>query len=267
MYVCMGASISVLYKIVVFMNQLTDAAKEQALWGCRPRLLNLLRMRKHNISVLELQQMHTCTRTHTHIQIKCINVFISIRWHLLATNMREERSTPLANLSAVNYGNLPSCLSAFAAGLPFMSKSKAGICNTGTFPFLQGHALHKCLMMGDIYSILCLVLPLQTPWTNTHITEYEQTQKHPQLCLGGKAKSFWDSSTSFHFYISCDFTILVGVYALWALLYSVYQRHSDCRRFQIRRFECKHKVFEYSCISIEIIYGLLLFLDSLFLFF
>lgn len=29
MYVCMGASISVLYKIVVFMNQLTDAAKEQ----------------------------------------------------------------------------------------------------------------------------------------------------------------------------------------------------------------------------------------------
>lgn len=109
--------------------------------------------------------------------------------------------------------------------------------------------------------------PANTMNKHTHITEYEQTQKHPQLCLGGKAKSFWDSSTSFHFYISCDVTILVGVYALWALLYSVYQRHSDCRRFQIRRFECKNKVFEYSCISIEIIYGLLLFLDSLFCFF
>lgn len=46
---------------------------------------------------------------------------------------------PLANLSAVNYGNLPSCLSASAAGLPFVSKSKAGICNIGTFSFLQGH--------------------------------------------------------------------------------------------------------------------------------
>ncbi|CAB1427102.1 unnamed protein product [Pleuronectes platessa] len=66
--------------------------------------------------------------------------------------MREEQSAPLANLSAVNYGNLPSCLSAFAAGLPFVSKSKAGICNIGTLPFLQGHVLHKRLMMGDIYS-------------------------------------------------------------------------------------------------------------------
>ncbi|KAI9527135.1 hypothetical protein NQZ68_033468 [Dissostichus eleginoides] len=62
--------------------------------------------------------------------------------------MREEQSAPLANLSAVNYGNLPSRLSAFAAALPFVSKSKAGICNIGTFPFLQGHTLHKRLMTG-----------------------------------------------------------------------------------------------------------------------
>ena len=66
--------------------------------------------------------------------------------------MREEQSAPLANLSAVNYGNLPSCLSALAASPPFVSKSKAGICNIGTFSFLQGHTLHKCLMTGDIYS-------------------------------------------------------------------------------------------------------------------
>ena len=39
--------------------------------------------------------------------------------------MREEQSAPLANLSAVNYGNLPSCLSAFAASPPLVSKSKA----------------------------------------------------------------------------------------------------------------------------------------------
>lgn len=91
--------------------------------------------------------------------------------------MREERSAPLANLSAVNYGNLPSCLSAFAAGLPFVSKSKAGICNIGTFAFLQGHALHKRLMTGDIYSTPSLRLPLKT----------RHSQKHTEHCLGGKA--------------------------------------------------------------------------------
>ena len=87
---------------------------------------------------------------------------------MLATIMREEQSAPLANLSAVNYGNLPSCLSAFAAGLPFVSKSKAGICNIGTFSFLQGHALHKRLMTGDIYSTPSLGLPLQTARTHKH---------------------------------------------------------------------------------------------------
>lgn len=68
---------------------------------------------------------------------------------------------PLANLSAVNYGNLPSCLSASAAGLPFVSKSKAPICNIGTFSFLQGQGAHKRLTTGDIYSRRSLRPPLQ----------------------------------------------------------------------------------------------------------
>ena len=106
-------------------------------------------------------------------------MLISIRWHLLAANMREEQSAPLANLSAVNYGNLPSCLSAFAAGLPFVSKSKAGICNIGTLPFLQGHVLHKRLMMGDIYSRRGLRVPLQkTKRTNAHTDTQIHTGTH-----------------------------------------------------------------------------------------
>lgn len=74
---------------------------------------------------------------------------------------KEGAERPLANLSAVNYGNLPSCLSASAAGLPFVSKSKAPICNISTFSFLQGHGAHKRLTTGDIYSRQSLRPPLQ----------------------------------------------------------------------------------------------------------
>lgn len=79
---------------------------------------------KHTLLTLSISVSHTC-------RIE----FISISWHLLVANMREERSAPLDNLSTVNYGNLPSRLGAFAAGLPFVSKSKSGICNIGTLLF------------------------------------------------------------------------------------------------------------------------------------
>ena len=95
---------------------------------------------------------------------------------MLATNMREEQSAPLANLSAVNYGNLPSRLSAFAAGLPFVSKSKAGICNIGTFPFPTRAASHKRLATDDIYSALRPAPLLQT--THTHTNKQTGSHKH-----------------------------------------------------------------------------------------
>jgi hypothetical protein len=65
--------------------------------------------------------------------------FISIGWHLRVANMNETEGTPPANLLLVNYGNLPSCFNGFVIALPFVSKSKTGICSIGTFPSLQGH--------------------------------------------------------------------------------------------------------------------------------
>lgn len=198
--------------LVLFTSWLTEGATGRHLCWCRPtqQIYSVWDPpTKHSISVLE--ELHQ--QTHTPTQKKCTTVLISIRWHLLATNMREEQSAPLANLSAVNYGNLPSCLSAFAAGLPFVSKSKAGICKIGTFPFLQGHALHKRLMTGDIYSTLSLWLPLQTACTHKHT----RTHRYPRHRLGGEAKSFWNSSTGVHFCLSSDFTWFLCVYSecLW----------------------------------------------------
>lgn len=119
--------------------------------------------------------------------------------------MREEQSAPLANLSAVNYGNLPSCLSGFATSLPFMSKSKPRICSIGTFPFLQGHWLHKCLMMtADIYSMPGLGLPLQTYQPNKH------TQV-PTTSPKGKYKSLSNSLAGVCFPLTMKCVNLVSI--------------------------------------------------------
>lgn len=91
---------------------------------------------------------------------------------------------PLANLSAVNYGNLPSCLSASAAGLPFVSKSKAPICNISTFSFLQGHGAHERLTTGDIYSSQSLRPPLQKCCTLINISGVNNTAREHKAKAG-----------------------------------------------------------------------------------
>lgn len=202
------------------------------LYWCRPTLqIYSIRdpLTKHSISILEelYQQTHTLIRT------KCRTVLISIRWHLLATKMREEQSASLANLSAVNYGNLPSCFSAFATSLPFVSKSKAGICSIGTFPFLQGHVLHKRLMKGDIYSTLGLGLPLQTQQANKH-TQVPTTSSRRQrkVILKQQLWCLFSPQQWIHM-------VLVRIHCISESQYTYYsmcmwlQRHSGSNRNQI----------------------------------
>lgn len=98
-------------------------------------------MTEHGISVLNRFVPANALRlTHTSTQNKSMALLI-FYWVTFVSNYHEGGAErPLANLSAVNYGNLPSCLSASAAGLPFVSKSKAPICNIGTSPSYKGTA-------------------------------------------------------------------------------------------------------------------------------
>lgn len=122
----------------------------------------------------------------------------------------EEQSAPLANLLVVNYGNFPSWLN--AAGLPFMSKSKAGICNTGTFPFYKGMCYTNVWWWVTFTAFCVSVWPYkQSKHTYKNTRPNTHWQKDPQLRLGGKAKSIWGSKTSLRFYIKCESTSLVRV--------------------------------------------------------
>lgn len=117
---------------------------------------------KHGISVLKgFVPANALRLTHTSTHNKSMALLIFYRVTFVSNYHEGGAERPLANLSAVNYGNLPSCLSASAAGLPFVSKSKAPICNIGTFSFLQGQGAHKRLTTGDIYSRRSLRPPLQ----------------------------------------------------------------------------------------------------------
>lgn len=214
--------ISEVAALVVFMNWLTEAVLMQT------NAADLVCMRSsdktHYINFRGAVPVNTYSLIHT----KCISVFISIRWHLLVTNMREEQSVPLANLSAVNYGNLPSCLSAFATSLPFVSKSKAGICSIGTFPFLQGHALHKRLMTADIYSTSGLELPLQTRQPNKH-TQVPTTSpgRQRQVILKQQLWCLFSAQQWIHMILVC----ILSEY-LWVSVYSMCEAAKTFREQQ-----------------------------------